>query len=849
MENKTSKTPSSSLCTQLAVFLLLAQFGLAAISVSAQTPKDITPAMEHRVDAMISTLSLEQKIRLIGGDGVISTLPEPAIGLPSLRMSDGPLGVRSWGPSTAYGAGINLAATWDTALARSTGIMLGKDARARGVYCLLGPAMNIYRAPMNGRNFEYFGEDPYLAGQIAVGYIKGVQSQGVIAVAKHFAGNNSEYDRGFVNSIIDERALREIYLPAFEASVNEGHVGAVMNSYNRLNGHYTTQNSHLDDQILRHDWGFQGILMSDWGATHDGLAAAKSGLDLEMPSGEFMNAKTFIPAIRSGEISEKLIDEKVRHILLSAMRFGFFDRVQADLAIPLFSQEADAVALQTAEEGTVLLRNDGNLLPLDRKKLHTIAIFGPDAYPAHVGGGGSSEVTAFAPVSFLAGLSSRLAPDITVLWNPGIKSPEEVFSGTHWCAAASCKDPRLQRTEYEISTNKTIFNGWDEHIANWPQDEMGLDDRTPRRIEWNGYYVPKKSGVYEFVAASIYFGKERFQLIVDGKQLLERTKFGVRDPLTAKVTLEVGKPVHVQFLYWPDSAQVDVGLGVVPEDEVVTPEALSIAKSADVAIVSVGFDPRRNVESEASDRPYELPYGQEQLIGAISAANPRAIVTLTSGGSVATKGWLDRVPAFLQTWYGGQEAGAALARLLLGEVNPSGKLPISWERTIEDNPAYRNYYEQPGSKDVHYAEGIFLGYRYYEKNKVETQFPFGFGLSYTSFAFSNLTITPDSTNAGSSVTVGFDVRNTGARAGAEVSQVYVGENSPRVPRPLKELKGFSRVSLSPGESSHVEVTLDQRSMAYWDTETHGWKVDPGAFTVFVGDSSANLPLQKEFTVR
>ena len=805
--------------------------------------------MEKRVDAMMATLSLEQKIRLIGGDGVISTLAEPAIGLPSLRMSDGPLGVRSWGPSTAYGAGINLAASWDTTLAQRVGIMLGKDARARGVYCLLGPGMNIYRTPMNGRNFEYFGEDPHLAGEIAAGYIKGVQSQGVIAVAKHFAGNNSEYDRGYVNSIIDERALREIYLPAFEASVKEGHVAAVMNSYNRLNGEYTTQNSALDDQILRHDWGFQGILMSDWGATHDGLAAAQSGLDLEMPSAEFMNAKTLLPAIRSGAIPAKLIDEKVRHILLTAMRFGFFDRGQTNQAIPLFSQEADAVALQSAEEGTVLLKNDGNLLPLDRKRLHTVAIFGPDAYPARVGGGGSSEVTAFAPVSFLAGLSSMLAPDVTVLWNPGIKSPEEAFSGTHWCADPSCKDPRLERTEYEISTNKTIYSGWDAHIANWPEDELGMDDRAPRRIEWNGYYIPEKSGEYEFVAASIYFGKERFQLIVDGRQLLERTRYGVRDPLTAKVALEAGKPVRVQFIYWPDSAQVAVGLGVISESEIVTPEALSIAKSADVAIVSVGFDPRRNVESEASDRPYELPYGQEQLIDAIAKANPHAIVTLTSGGSVATEDWIDRVPVFLQTWYGGQEAGAALAKLLFGDVNPSGKLPISWERTIEDNPAYRNYYEQPGSKDVRYAEGIFLGYRYFEKNKVETLFPFGFGLSYTSFAFSNLTVTLDSTIAGVSVTVGFDVENTGARAGAEVAQVYVGENTPTVPRPLKELKGFSRVSLSPGESRHVEIALDQRSMAYWDTGTHGWKVDPGIFTVFVGDSSSNLPLRKEFTIR
>jgi beta-glucosidase len=289
-------------------------------------------------------------------------------------------------------------------------------------------------------------------------------------------------------------------------------------------------------------------------------------------------------------------------------------------------------------------------------------------------------------------------------------------------------------------------------------------------------------------------------------------------------------------------------MGVIPEGEVVTQEALRVAKSADVAIVSVGFDPRRNVEAEASDRPYRLPFAQEQLIRAIAAVNSHTIVTITAGGSVATKDWLDQVPALLQTWYGGQEAGTALTKLLFGDVNPSGKLPISWERMIEDNPAYKNYYEQPGSKDVRYAEGIFLGYRYYDKSDTKPLFPFGFGLSYTSFAFSNLTVSPRKTSAGGPVTVSFDVKNTGTRAGADVAEVYVGEQSPKVPRPVKELKGFSRVMLSPGESRHVKVILDRRSLAYWDTDTHSWKVDPGKFTVCVGDSSADVPLQKSFDV-
>lgn len=832
-----------------AAVLLLFGFMQSGLRALAQEQASLDPTVEQRVSEMLSKLTIQQKIALIGGDGEMSTLGETTIALPPLKMSDGPLGVRSWGPSTAYAAGINLAATWDTDLAYQVGVMLGEDARARGVHFLLGPGLNIYRAPMNGRNFEYFGEDPYLAGSIAVGYIKGLQSQGVGGVAKHFVANNSEFDRGDINSIVDERTLREIYLPAFEAAVKQGQVAAVMNSYNLLNGEHTTQSKFLNIDVLRKDWSFQGILMSDWGATHDGIAAAIGGLDLEMPSGDFMNATTLIPAIQSGKISETLIDEKVRRILRTAIRLGFFDRDQTVLDIPLFNQEADAVTLRAAEEGAVLLKNEGDLLPLDRNKVHSIAVFGPGAYPAHVGGGGSSEVTAFAPVSFLAGLSKMLAPAIKVYWNPGVKSPESIFSGTVWCADPTCKDHRLARNEFSQPANEKLFSGWDDHVANWPQDELPNDDRTPRRIEWSGYYVPSKSGKYDFIAAGIYFGKDRFRLLLDDKPAFERTQYGVRDPLTAQITLTKGKPVKVQFTYWPGSAQVDIGLGAIADDEIIDPQAIAIAKKADVALVSVGFDSHRNVESEASDRPYELPAAQEQLIQAIAVANPHTIVTLTAGGSVATHDWIEHVPAFLHTWYGGQEAGTALTKILFGDVNPSGKLPISWEQKLEDDPAYANYYELPGTKDVKYAEGIFIGYRYYDKSAIKPLFPFGFGLSYTSFTFSDLTVTPDKASPDGPINVSFDVKNTGARSGAEVAEVYVGEVSPKVPRPIKELKGFARVEISPGESRHVTLTLSKRAMAYWDTRLHDWNVNPGTYTIYVGDSSANVPLHKSFEVQ
>lgn len=827
--------------------LLVACMAVTVHPLEAQAPQPVTPAMEQRIDAMVKKLTLAQKIILLGGEDGLYLRGEPSIGLPRVKMSDGPLGVRTWGPSTAYAASISLAASWDRTLARRVGVMLGQDARARGVGFLLAPGVTIYRSPLYGRNFECFGEDPYLDGQIAVSYIQGVQSQGVIATAKTYVANDADYDRHRENAIIGERALREIYLPVFEAAVKQGHVGAIMNSYNLINGEHATQNDFLNNQVLRKEWGFRGILMSDWGGTYDGIAAANAGLDLEMGNAEFMTAKTLIPAIENGKVQEAVIDQKVRRILRTAMQFGFFDRDQTDPSIPLFNPQADAVALQSAEEGAVLLKNEGNLLPLNPHKIHSIAVIGPDAYPAVPGGGGSSEVTAFAPVSFMTGLSKALySKRIKVYWNSGIKTPEEIFSDTRWCIDLTCKRTGLLRTEYIQATNTKIASGEDDQVNSL--QNPGGEDWNPgyRRVEWNGYYLPKTSGIYRIVAATV--GEDSYKLLLNGKQILEvPTHQNGQAAKSALVTLEAGKPAKIQFIYWPMTEQKTAGLGVIAESQLLNPEAIHLAKMADVAVVSVGYGP--STEGEGLDRTYQLPFGQEELIQAVAAVNPHAIVVLTAGGSVATQGWLDKVPALLQTWYAGQEAGNALEKILFGEVNPSGKLPMSWEKKIEDNPTYKNYYEAPGSRDVNYAEGIFLGYRYYDKSHVKPLFPFGFGLSYTSFAFSNLEVTPQVASQTGPITVGFDVKNTGSRPGAEVAQVYVGDPSATVPRPVKELKGFSRVSLAPGESSHVTVTLNRRSLAYWDTNTHNWKVDAGKFVVYVGDSSRNIKLQQSFDVR
>jgi beta-glucosidase len=770
---------------------------------------------------------------------------EPSIGFPRLKMSDGPMGVRTWGPSTAYAAGIGLAASWDRELAEKVGVGLGEDARARGVNFLLGPGVNIYRAPMNGRNFEYFGEDPFLAGQIAANYIEGVQSQGVSATVKHYDANNSEYDRQRSNSVVDERTLREIYLPAFEAAVKQGHVGAVMDSYNLINGEHATQNSFLNIQVLRKDWGFRGIVMSDWGAAHDGIADANGGLDLEMPNADFMTAKTLLPAIQSGQVNVTTIDQKVRRILRTAMQFGFFDRDQLDLSIPLYNQHGNAIALQSAEEGAVLLKNEGHLLPLNRHAIHTIAVLGPDAYPAVPGAGGSSHTDAFAPVSFMTGLSNALYPGIKVLWNSGIVSPEDVFKNTKWCTDATCQHAGLTRAEYVLSANERLFSTIDETVNHVTSSWLSAQTKTPRRVEWYGYFVPTTSCVYTVVADDDWRGHDEVR--IDGKNLFSENQGEGGSVQSANVTLEAGKLVSVQFNYFPGHQGNTASLGIIAEDKLVEPQAIQLARMADAVVLSVGFGP--GTESEGYDRTYQLPFGQEELIRAVTAANPHTVVVLTAGGSVDAQDWIDRTPALLQTWYGGQQAGNALTKILFGEVDPSGKLPISWEKKIGDNPTYKDYYELPGTRDIKYSEGVFLGYRYYETSAVKPLFPFGFGLSYTTFAFSNLSVSPKAASSTGPIDVAFDVKNTGSVAGAEVAQIYVGDPSAMVKRPKMELKGFSRVMLQPGEVRHVTATLDKRSLAYWDTTTHAWKVDPGKFVVYVGDSSENVPLQQSLTVQ
>lgn len=820
--------------------------------VAGQTSSVKAPAasseIERRVESLLGQMTSEEKIDLLGGVDGFFIRSVPRLNIPRLKMADGPIGVRNFGQATTMAAGIALAATWNLQLAERVGTEIGRDARAKGVHFLLGPGVNVYRAPMNGRNFEYFGEDPFLASRMAVGYIRGVQNQGVAATIKHFMGNNSEFDRHKTDSVIDERTMREIYLPTFEAAVKEVRVGAIMDSYNLVNGEHASQSHRLLTEIARQDWGFDGLIMSDWSATYDGVAAANAGQDLEMPSAVHMNRETLQPALKDGKVSQATIDEKIRRILRTAVRFGWFDREQADLSIPRFNPEGRRVALEGARESVVLLKNERNLLPLDKTKTRSIAIIGPSAFPAVPVGGGSARVEPFRAISFMEGLSNAVAPATSVYYHRGIPSLGEMAQATNFTTAVTEGQPGL-RSEYFSSRDLTgapSVTRIEQHVNYGPGSAATFPDQT-LSSRWTGFYTPQATGDHDIFVLTTRDEIGGHRLFVDDKLVLDNWTSARAAAGYTTLSLD-NRPHKIVLEQHGRSARFGafLRLGILPRDRNVEPEAKQIAARADVVVVAVGFNP--DTESEGADRTFGLPPGQDELIRAMAAANKNVVVVITSGGSVDMNSWVDRIPALLEVWYPGQEGGTALAEVLFGDVNPSGRLPVTFERRWEDNPVHNSYYPEQGTKRIVYKEGIFVGYRGYEHNGTKPLFPFGYGLSYTTFKHSDLAIkTARDGSGGNRWEVSFSVENTGKRAGAEVAQVYVSSRRSKIPRPAKELKGFVKVNLRPGETRRLSVTLDERALAYYDINSKQWYAEPGAYEVLVGSSSAQIELRGTLT--
>jgi len=802
-------------------------------------------SVDQRLEKILGQMTLEEKLDYLGGINAMSIRPIPRLGLPEIRMSDGPLGVRQDKPSTRYPAGIALAASWNRDLAQREGVSIARDCRARGIHILLAPGVNINRLPICGRNFEYIsGEDPYLASEMVVPFIRGVQSQGVTATVKHFSANNQEINRMTVNVIVPERALREIYLPAFEAAVRVAKVGAVMDAYNKVNGDYCTENNFINNLLLKGEWGFDGVLMSDWGATHSALGPARAGLDLEMPSGSWMNAKNLLPAIRRGEVTEQQIDDKVRRILRLIIRMGYLDRPQKDPSIPENDPESGKAALAIAEEGIVLLKNEKNVLPLDRAGIKRIAVLGPDAHPGVPSGWGSSYVNPYYAVSVLDGLKNHTGSGTSVdYFDVGVGN----FGTSEF--------------EHEDRPGHLAPGLRAEYFSNLAFADAPLIDRIDQRInfDWAGVdsvrgilpaqFTVRWTGMIQSNSSSLHVFRARadsgIRVYLDDKVIIDDWSEHAAHPDVTTRFLDAGRVYRLRVEYKNTG-----GGGAIAQfgwASLKVPEAI---RDYDAAIVCVGFD--NGNEGEGSDRTFGLPDGQDDLINGVADKNPKTIVVINSGGNVDMHRWLEKVPVLLHAWYPGQEGGNALAKILFGDVDPSAKLPVTFEADKNDNPAFESYPSDESSdingENVHYDEGIFVGYRGYERLGIEPLFPFGFGLSYTRFEFSNLRIEQGDRPDLGNVQVSFEIRNIGDRAGAEVAQLYVSAVQPAVARPVKELKEFAKVFLLPGETKQTTLSLDRKSFAYFDSRTSQWRADPGGYVISIGASSRDLRLKQRIEI-
>ena len=720
--------------TQLisAFLSLAALWGVQTGSAAAQSAANAKPAyldagrpIEERVEDALARMTLEEKVALCHAQSKFSSAGVPRLGIPEMWMSDGPHGIRAeklwdeWDDAgwtsdscTAFPALTCLAATWNPTLADTYGQAVGEEARYRNKAVLLGPGVNIYHTPLNGRNFEYMGEDPFLASAMVVPYIQGVQRNGVAACVKHFAVNDQETDRFNVEVKIDDRTLHEIHLPAFKAAVHDGGVWAVMGSYSIYKGQHCCHNQYLLRDLLKRDWGFDGVVISDWGGTHDTREAALNGLDMEMGSwtngltlswsnayNEYFLADPFLELLRSKEIDEEIVNDKARRIL----RLMFRTTMNPDRPYGSFATKEHAlIGRKIAQEGIVLLKNQDNLLPLDPKQPRRILVVGENAQKMLTLGGGSSELKVKYEISPLQGIENYFSPASQVTYAEGYSS------------------------------------------------------------------VPTQNR-------------------------------------------------HALLL-----------------------EAVDAARKADVVIFVGGLNKNENQDCEGADRrSLNLPYGQDELIGELARVNRNLVAVIISGNAIAMP-WVNEVPAIVEAWYGGTEAGNAIASVLAGEVNPSGKLPFTFPVRLEDNPAIALDAYPGDGKQVEYKEGIFVGYRWNDREQIKPLFCFGHGLSYTTFEYGKVTAEGRQMGPDGTITVSVPVKNTGSRAGAEIVQLYVSDLKSSLPRPVKELKGFRKITLQPGQEQMVSFTIDRKALSFYDDTKQDWVAEPGTFEVLVGASACDI---------
>ncbi|MCX5608107.1 glycoside hydrolase family 3 C-terminal domain-containing protein [Streptomyces sp. NBC_00047] len=794
------------------------------------------------VEEALGKLDLDTKARLLAGQDMWSLPAVPEIGLQSLVMSDGPIGVRGvrWtadDPSIALPSPTALAAAWDPALARRAGRLLAQEARRKGVHVLLAPTVNLHRSPLGGRHFECYSEDPYLTGVVGAGYVNGVQDGGVGTTVKHFVGNDAETERFTADSVIAPRPLRELYLAPFEAIVANAHPWGIMTAYNQVNGTTMTEHRYLVNEVLRGEWGFDGYNVSDWMAARSTTGDIEGGLDVAMPGPQTVYGPALAEAVRAGEVPESAVDEAVRNVLRLAARVGILEGAPAVVTEAPAPVDGQALARELAARGFVLVRNEDGALPLDAAG-RTVALIGAAARDARVLGGGSATVFPERIVSPLDGLTAAL-PDGALTYSVGADPSDELAPADKgFELRAVCRDASgALLGEGSLPTGQVQWIGNDL--------PAGATYETMASIEVTGTFLPRESGEHAFGTR----GLGAFTLAVGGRTLWEGVQEmgNEADPFEAffgapseraRIDLTEGEPVEVSLTFHvPDMTALPLKaimfsllhLGPRRDAEELIAEAVAAARAADTAVVVVATTDR--VESEGFDRKdLDLPGRQDDLVRAVAAANPNTVVVVNAGSPVELP-WREDVAAVLLTWFPGQEGGAALADVLLGHAEPGGRLPTTWPARFADAPVTEVV---PTEGRLEYREGLFIGYRAYEARSITPAFPFGHGLGYTDWAYESLEVT--------ATTARVRVTNTGTRPGREVVQVYLAPVADPVERPASWLAGFAGVEAGPGESVEAEIALPARAFEIWDEEARGWQRIGGTYEVRASHSHGDTRL-------
>lgn len=791
--------------------------------------------ISERVADLIKKMTLEEKIIMLGGTG-FATNPIERLGIPELKMADGPLGVRI-DKATAFPSGIAMASTWNPELIELLGSAIGRETRGKGRDVILAPCVNIARIPQGGRNFESFGEDPFLTSRFAVAYIKGVQNENVAATVKHFAVNNQEYERDFVNVIIDERALNEIYLPSFKAAVQEANVLAVMSSYNKVNGPYASENDYLLVEKLKKEWGFQGLVMSDWGAVHSSIPTFNCGLDLEMPDGKYLNMAALLEDIKSGKLSEDKLNDKVSRILTVMFKLGLFEKQNIKNASLINNETHKNVAYDVEKEGIVLLKNNNNILPIN-KEVKSIAVIGPNGNVARTGGGGSSMVSPYSSVSILQGLINKLGDKVKIEFQPGVTfdgDAEPIANEYFYIKGTNKHGLQAEYFDNMDLTGSPILKRIDNNIFfKWgggsPAKEIKDDNFS---VRWVGELEVPKSGEYTFDGGS----DDGIRLFIDNNLVINDWSNHAYISAIYKMHLEKGKRYSIKLEYFENGGDAAITLGWRAPEEDISYEAIELAKNSELVILCLGTSSQ--YETEGKDRKdLILPNGQDELVKKILKVNKNVVVVLITGSPVLMNEWIDDVDAVVETWFGGEQLGNATADVLLGDYNPSGKLPVTFPKKWEDCSAFNTYMKKDSVTE--YSDGLYVGYRHFDKYNIEPLFHFGYGLSYTTFKYDNLTLsnsTPDVWEAE------FTLTNTGKVEGTEIVQLYINDEECSVDRPEKELKGFNKVILKPGETKTVSFKVDKKMLSFYDVNTHDWKFEPGKFNFMIGSSSNDIRLK------